>query len=154
MAHRNLIHPEGLTAMKFGGVGCIGLLVDMTVLHFAIKAVHLSPFEGRAASLFCAMQATFLVNGLVVFRCVTRQNWARRWLAYMGANGIGNLCNYLIFAALVASRWPGVSRHGPALWIGSAAAYGVNYLSVRLLVFGRPRPRGRAVCDGPQPAGP
>jgi putative flippase GtrA len=151
MARLHLKH-ETATALKFGAVGCVGFLIDITVLRLT-RLEGLSPYVGRAISLTCAMQLTFLINGLLVFRCLSLASWPRHWLGYMGTNGIGNLCNYLIFSGLLLSGWPVVSRHGWALLIGSVAAYALNYLFVRLLVFGRPQlgsAREPVVCE---PAG-
>jgi putative flippase GtrA len=137
MTRPHLSH-EAATALKFGAVGCVGFLTDITVLR-PTRLAGVSPFAGRALSLTCAMQVTFLVNGWLVFRCLVRENWKRQWVGYMSTNGLGNLCNYLIFSGLVLSGWPQVSRHGWALLIGSVCAYLINYLFVRLLVFGRPQ---------------
>lgn len=131
---------EGLIALKFAAVGGLGFLTDITVLHLCLRGgLHLSPFQGRAISLTCAMQVTFLVNGLFVFRCLSLRQAGSQWLAYMLTNGLGNLINYAVFAALVASRLPQVSRTGWALVIGSVIAYLFNFACVRLMVFGRPR---------------
>jgi putative flippase GtrA len=142
---------EAATALKFAAVGGLGFLTDITVLRLCLRGLHLTPFEGRAVSLACAMQVTFLVNGLFVFRCLSWRNCGRQWLAYMGSNGLGNLINYLIFAGLVASRLPEVSRNGWALVISSAAAYAFNFLCARFMVFGEPGPRDRRkappMCD-------
>lgn len=146
------LHREGVTALKFAAVSGLGFLVDISVLHLGLHALALTPFQARAVSLTCAMQATFLVNGLFVFRCLTWRRWPRQWLAYMLTNGFGNLINYLVFAGLVLSRLPQVSRNGWALVIGSAIAYAFNFLSVRMMVFGRPRPR--AAAGEPPPTHP
>src|SRR3954470_19638640 len=106
---------EGLTALKFAAVGGLGFLTDISVLRLCLRELYLTPFEGRAISLACAMQVTFLINGLLVFRCLTWRTCGRHWLVYMGSNGVGNLINYLVFASLVASRLPEVSRNGWAL---------------------------------------
>jgi putative flippase GtrA len=129
---------EAATAAKFAAVGGLGFLTDISVLHLCLRGLGLTPFEGRAVSLTCAMQATFLINGLFVFRSLTWRDGARRWLAYMGANGLGNLINFAVFAGLVASRLPEVSRNGWALVISSLIAYAFNFLSARFMVFGRP----------------
>jgi putative flippase GtrA len=126
-------------------VGCIGFLTDITVLRLGLIC-GLSPLVARVISLACAMQVTFLINGLLVFRCLTRRSALRHWLTYMSTNGIGNLFNYLIFAGLILTRWPFISRHGPALWCGSLCAYGINYAGARLLCFGRPKGRDAVVC--------
>jgi putative flippase GtrA len=140
------LRSEGLTALKFAAVGGLGFLTDITVLRLCLRQLHLTPFEGRAVSLACAMQVTFLVNGLIVFRCLTLRCAARQWLVYMTTNGLGNLINYAVFAALVASALPGVSHNGWALVIGSAIAYVFNFGCARLMVFGRPQ--ARAVAPG------
>ena len=139
---------EAATALKFAAVGGVGFLTDISVLHLCLRGLHLTPFEGRAVSLTCAMQVTFLINGLLVFRCLTWRSCSRHWLAYMGGNGLGNLINYLVFAGLVASRWPEVSRTGWALVIGSVIAYAFNFLCARFMVFGRPVARvAPPMCD-------
>ena len=138
---------EAAVAAKFAAVGGIGFLTDITVLHLCLRGLQLSPFAGRAISLTCAMQVTFLVNGLFVFRCVSLARCGRQWLAYMGTNGLGNVLNYLVFAALVASELPQVSRNGWALVIGSLVAYAFNFLCVRFMVFGPPAAKRRAAAS-------
>jgi putative flippase GtrA len=119
---RSPAHHEVLTAAKFGAVGCVGFITDVTLLKFGLQA-GLSPLAARVISLTCAMQITFLINGLLVFRCLKAASFLRQWTAYMSANGLGNICNYLIFAGLVVSGTPLVSRHYVALVIGSLSAY-------------------------------
>jgi putative flippase GtrA len=131
-------HSEVLTAMKFGAVGCVGFATDVALLEIGLRA-GASPLPARVVSLVCAMQVTFLINGLVVFRCLDRGRCLQQWVAYMSSNGLGNVCNYLIFAGLVLGGAPVVSQHYVALVIGSLAAYAINYAGVRLLAFGRPR---------------
>lgn len=133
---RRQLRREAATALKFAAVGGLGFLTDISVLRLCLRLAHLTPFEGRAVSLACAMQVTFLINGLFVFRCVTLRSCARQWAAYMGSNGLGNLINYAVFASLVASRLPEVSRNGWALVIGSVVAYAFNFLCARFMVFG------------------
>src|ERR1700760_4477792 len=99
-----LLRQEAATALKFAAVGGLGFLTDVSVLRLCLRVLHLTPFEGRAISLTCAMQVTFLINGLFVFRCLAWRTWGRQWLAYMSSNGVGNAINYLVFASLVASR--------------------------------------------------
>jgi putative flippase GtrA len=145
------LRSEGLTALKFAAVGALGFVTDITVLRLCLRGLHLTPFEGRAISLACAMQVTFMINGLFVFRCLKLKTCGRQWLAYMATNGLGNLINYAVFAALVASRLPAVSRNGWALVIGSVIAYVFNFGCTRLMVFGAPRERvariRSAICD-------
>jgi putative flippase GtrA len=138
-------HHELLTAAKFGLVGCVGFATDVTLLKIGLGA-GLSPLLARVVSLTCAMQVTFLINGFLVFRCLQFRICLRQWAAYMSSNGLGNLCNYLIFAGLVLSREPVVSRRYVALVIGSLSAYVINYAGVRLLAFGRPQRSAKGIC--------
>jgi putative flippase GtrA len=149
------LHPqsraEALTAAKFAAVSLMGFAIDAALLKLG-TGLGLSPLAGRAVSLVCAMQATFLVNGLLVFRCLTFSRCGRLWLGYMAASSFGNLCNYGIFAALVVSRAPLVSLSLVALTLGSMSAYCINYTVVRLLVFGRPKERAARASSQRGPA--
>jgi putative flippase GtrA len=98
-------------------------------------------------SLACAMQVTFVLNGLHVFGGLERRYLPRQWLAYMASNGFGNFCNYWIFVTLVSLHWRVVSNHLFALAAGSVCAWLLNYLATRFWVFRR-RPR-QAASDGP-----
>ncbi len=122
-------------AIKFGAVGLVGLLIDAALFRAGVAA-HAPAAASRAVSLFFAMQATFTINGLHVFRCLTRQKVAGQWLGYMAGSSTGNLCNYLIFLMLVSLRQPVVSNAYFALGVGGLAAWAINYAIMRLLVFG------------------
>jgi putative flippase GtrA len=123
-------------AAKFGGVGLIGFVVDAALLHLGIW-LGLQPAWARVISLTCAMHATFLINGLFVFRTLERRKLGGQWLAYMLANGFGNFCNYWIFVTLVSLHWRLVSTPLFALSVGSACAWAINFAGTRLLVFRR-----------------
>ena len=136
---------EARTALRFAGVGLIGLAVDALLLRLGM-ATGLSPAAARAISLVFAMQVTFAINGTLVFHCLTARKLARQWAGYMAANGLGNLCNYWIFVTLVSSHWPVVANPFVALVVGSITAYLINYAGTRLLVFGT---GGRPIIPGP-----
>ena len=136
---------EARTALRFAGVGLIGLAIDALLLRVGMVA-GLSAAAARAVSLFFAMQVTFAINGTLVFHCLTARKLARQWAGYMAANGLGNLCNYWIFLTLVSSHWPVVDSPYVALIVGSITAYLINYAGTRLLVFGT---GGRVVIPGP-----
>ncbi|MHB8528548.1 MAG: GtrA family protein [Caulobacteraceae bacterium] len=150
---------EASTAIKFACVGLIGLAIDATLLRVGLVA-GLSAWGARAISLFCAMQATFAINGLHVFRCLTRERFARQWAGYMVTQGCGNLCNYWIFLTLVSLHRGVVSNPYLALAMGAFIGWMINYAGVRLVVFGRvqvaaiaeTRRRKRETVCGPQEA--
>jgi putative flippase GtrA len=119
---------------KYAGVSLMGLAVDAGLLHLAI-ALGMEPAWARVISLFCAMQATFLVNGLHVFRGLTLARLPHQWLGYMTTNGFGNFCNYWIFVTLVSTHWPVISAPLFGLTVGSLTAWVMNYTCTRYLVF-------------------
>lgn len=136
-------------ALTFGGVGLIGFCVDAALLRLGL-GLGLPAWGARIISLFCAMQATFTINGLHVFRSLDRSRFASQWAGYMLANGFGNLCNYWIFLTLVSTHWPVVANHYFALAAGSLSAWAINFAGTRLFVFRRVI-RRVADPDGPSP---
>jgi len=121
-------------AAKFAAVGLVGYSVDATLLNLGLRA-GLQPDWARVVSLVCAMQATFAINGLVVFRCLEWSRLPRQWAGYMAANGFGNFCNYWIFLTLVSTHWRIIGAPMFALTAGSACAWMINYVGTRFLVF-------------------
>lgn len=143
-------------ALSFGGVGVVGFCVDAAVLHMGLVS-GLPAWAARIISLFLAMQATFTINGLHVFRCLEPDRLVRQWVGYMLANGFGNFCNYWIFLTLVSTHWRGLSNHYLALAIGSLCAWAINFAGTRLFVFrgrvaGVRTPAPDAPSRGPGPA--
>jgi putative flippase GtrA len=126
------------TLLKFTFVSVLGFAADAAVLHLLME-VGASPAWARVASLLCAMQATFLINGLVVFRCLDLVRPWRQWAGYMLAHGFGNFCNYWIFVALVSLHRLPWSAPLVALAIASVTAWGINYVGARYFVFRRRR---------------
>ena len=151
---------EAGLALKFGAVGCIGFITDTTILKIGVAA-GFAPAAVRIVSLLVAMQVTFLVNGLVVFRCLDARRAPRQWACYMGSNGVGNFCNYWIFLGLISSDLPIVSGKLAALAIGSLTAWAINFIGARIFAFGEKgllislmnRARGR-VCEPCATEGP
>ena len=124
--------------LKFTFVSGLGFAADAAVLHVLMEA-GLSPAWARVASLFCAMQVTFLVNGLVVFHCLDLARPWRQWAGYMLAHGFGNFCNYWIFVTLVSLHRRLLSAPLAALAVASMTAWAINFLGARYLVFRRAR---------------
>jgi putative flippase GtrA len=120
--------------MKFTMASGLGFAADATLLHVMMDA-GLSPAAARIVSLLCAMQVTFLINGLLVFRGLDLARPWRQWAAYMLAHGLGNFCNYWIFVTLVSLHRPPFSGPLVALAIASVTAWALNYLAARHLVF-------------------
>ena len=129
---------EGLLICGHMSVSLAGFGLDAILLTTSMGSGLHAPVA-RLISLFWAMQATFLLNGLFVFGKLTLKTLPIQWVRYMASNGIGNLVNYLVFVALVATRWPWVSNHYAALCIGAFTAWTINYCGARLWAFPRRR---------------
>ena len=91
-------------AVKFALAGLVGFVIDAGLLHLGLT-LGLSPALGRAISIVSAMQVTFLINGLAIFKCLTMRNCAKHWAAYMLTSGFGNFCSYMIFITLTSLHW-------------------------------------------------
>ena len=129
---------EGLLIGGHVSVSLVGLALDAILLTTSLGSGLHAP-AARLISLFWAMQATFVLNGLFVFRKLTLATMPAQWACYLASNGIGNLANYLVFVALVATRWTVVSNHYAALCIGACLAWTINYSGARLWAFRRRR---------------
>jgi len=127
---------EARMALKYSAVAMLGFGVDLALLSTG-GALGVEPFAARAVSLFAAMQVTFVVNGRLVFRCLSRERCVRQWFRYMGSNAIGNFVNYWVFLTLVSLHMAGFSNHLFALSAGGISAWAINYVSTRWLVFTR-----------------
>jgi putative flippase GtrA len=125
---------EGVVGLKYAGVSLTGFVIDAVLLRVGI-AMGLEPAWARLISLACAMQVTFVLNGLHVFKGLDRKQLPRQWLAYMASNGLGNFCNYWIFVTLVSLRWRMVSAPLFALCLAAFTAWMINYASTRFFVF-------------------
>jgi putative flippase GtrA len=151
MSDRETFFREVRTAARFAAVGLVGFAVDAALLRIGL-GLGLSPAIARVVSLVCAMHATFTINGLFVFRCLTLAKLPRQWAGYMLANGLGNFCNYWVFVTLVSLHMRLFSNIYFALTAGSLVAYSINFAATRLFVFGRARRRGsELLCAHPPP---
>ncbi len=121
-------------AVKFAMAGLAGFAVDGGLLM--ILGHHLHPATARAISIISAMQVTFLINGIVIFKCLTMRNLARHWAAYMVTSGFGNFCSYMIFITLTSFHGSLASKAIIAFPLSTFAAYLINFVGARFIVFG------------------
>lgn len=130
--------------LRFGVVGVAGFVVDAGVLTAGI-ALGTGPWIGRVLSYLAAATTTFALNRAWTFR-VKRSNdgLARQWVKFLLVNMLGFVCNYSVYAALVAGV-PLVAAH-PVIGVaaGSLAGLAANFVMSRRFVFGiagaAPRP--------------
>jgi putative flippase GtrA len=147
---------EGRLAALYTLTAGAGFLTDAAILK-GLMALGAPAAVARAASLFCAMQVTFWINGALVFKRLEKGRVLGQWARYMGTNGFGNLCNYFAFVTLISLHWPFWSNRWTALIVGSFTAWVINYSCTRLFVFNKassarsPAAPGAAV-EGADPA--
>jgi putative flippase GtrA len=144
--------------IKFSGVALIGFAVSAAVLKLGLEG-GLRPWSARLIALLCAMHVTFLINGRFVFKAFRRELFLRQWATYVANSAVGNLCNYWIFVSLESTHRPVIGDPYIALFIGSLAAWAINFTGARFLVFGNHARLManriiRRVRGGPGPAGP
>jgi len=122
--------------IKYCCASLCGFLTDLVILKAGV-ALGLPPAWARVISLFTAMQVTFLINGLVIFRCLEWRCLHRQWASYMAMNAFGNLCNFLVFTTLLSLHQRLWSNHTLAVTIGALVAWMINYAGTRFVVFKR-----------------
>jgi len=144
---------KGLT-LKYCAVSLCGFAVNIALLRL-LTGAGLEPAYAQVLSLLAAVQTTFWLNAMVVFRHVQIRGWVRHWLAYMGASGLGLICNTLIFTTLLSLHRPIVSNQMFAVCAGAFAAWVINFTITRLVVF-NPNLHRRigALFSEPDTAGP
>jgi putative flippase GtrA len=130
---------ECVLGAKYAGVSLVGFASDAILLHL-MMAIGLEPALARFISLATAMQVTFVLNGLHVFRTLRLSCLPRQWASYMVSNGVGNFSSYWIFVTLVSAHWPVVSAPMVALSAGAFSAWTINYACTRFVVFRKPKP--------------
>ncbi len=131
-----LCRREGLIIGGHISVSLVGFALDAVLLTTSLSS-GLSAPVARLISLFWAMQATFVLNGLFVFRRLSLKGLPIQWARYTACNGAGNLINYLLFVWLAASKAPVISNHYVALCLGAFTAWTINYSGSRLWAFRR-----------------
>jgi putative flippase GtrA len=149
---------------KFTGVALIGFSISAAILHLGLEA-GLRPWAARLIALVSAMNVTFLINGLFVFRALTRRRFFAQWAAYVTNSGVGNFCNYWVFVTLESTHRPVIGNPYVALLAGSVTAWAINFTGARFVVFGDAARRLARRClrmfvsprsrpDAPEPAEP
>ncbi len=123
-------------AVKFAAVCMIGFVVDAGGTKAGVMLGLSAPLS-RFVALLAALQVTFVLSRWLVFHNAGQGSLAGQWWRYMIANGFGGFCNFGIFVALIALRWPFLSNLWVALVVSASTAYFINYAGTRLYVYGR-----------------
>ena len=131
--------------IRFGLVGAAGYVVDAGVLAWATGPLDLDPYRGRVLSIAVAMFATWLGNRYFTFaERRARGSFsaiAQEGLKFAGANLLGALVNYGVYAALVAFAAPPFANPFLAQVISTLAGLVFNFTLSRTLVFQKADPQ-------------
>ena len=128
---------------RFAAVGTVGYMVDAAVLALDTRWLGMDPYSGRVLSIFVAMTFTWLGNRYLTFarrRAHGAAGTAREWLKFIGANAVGGLINYSVYAALVHSGPPPWDDKYAAQFLGVLAGLLFNFTLSRFFVFRTPPP--------------
>lgn len=123
--------------LRFAAVGVVGLLVDMATLTFALHGVGLDVYSGRVLSYLVAATTTWALNRRFTFVTADRAPLIRQWLKFLGANAIGGVVNYAVYAAVVTFTSVGASWPVLGVAAGSVAGLVFNYSVNKFWVFRR-----------------
>jgi putative flippase GtrA len=130
-----MLRREAVHFAKFCAVGAIGFATDAGILYILMHAVSFGPLLARAISFPAAVLATFTLNRAWTFKRSVSGRVSRRIGLYYGVQGLGFLCNMMVYAAAILTLPPRFSAPIIALTLASASALMVNYMGSRTLVF-------------------
>jgi putative flippase GtrA len=133
---RETIQQEAHLFLRFGVVGTVGFLVDLSILETGL-ALGLDHFVARFISIMVALQVTFLANGLLVFKHGTPDQLLTRWPHYMLSSGFSVACNYTIYLALIHSGLRYLSLSVVAVVIATGITMFISFTGARRFAFRR-----------------
>ncbi len=121
--------------LRFAAVGVVGLFADMAALTFALNVLHLDVYSGRVFSYLVAATTTWALNRRFTFVTAERVSPLRQWLKFLGANAIGGVVNYAVYAAVVTFTALGAAWPVLGVAAGSVAGLFFNFTINKLWVF-------------------
>ena len=121
--------------LRFAAVGVVGFLVDTAALYFAINVLPLNLYTGRVFSYLVAATTTWALNRRFTFTHPDLAPPVLQWLKFMGANAVGGLINYFIYAAVVT--FTEIGPQYPVIGVAIGAVFGLffNFTINKFWVF-------------------
>lgn len=123
--------------LRFAVIGAAGFFVDAGVLLLARDMLGLDLYTGRVLSYLCAATFTWICNRRFTFTYAERAAPARQWLRFLGANALGGLVNYSVYALIVTFTQTGTTWPVTGVAAGSIAGLAFNFTASKLWVFRR-----------------
>jgi putative flippase GtrA len=125
--------------IRFCAVGAAGYLVNFAALFAGTRYLGLGKYVGGAFSIFVAMGFTWAGNRYFTFAERRARGSlkavGREYLAFVGANLVGAVVNYLVYATLLRFAGPPFDDKYVAQLSGVLAGLLFNFVLSRQLVF-------------------
>ena len=119
--------------MRFGVVGIVGFVVNTAVVY-ALRGTTGLYVTGFIAWI-AAATLTWILNRSWTFRAPRVSGLHREWARFLGANSIGFLLYYSVYAALVTSCARCATQPVIAVLAGAAVGLVANFTLSRQVVF-------------------
>lgn len=124
--------------LRFCLAGCLGFLVDCSVLYLAAGPLRMGPYGGRIVSYLAAATVTWRLNRRYTFAAPARARPAyTEWLAYLYANALGGTANYLTYLLCIDNT--GLARRHLVIGVAAGSIVGLacNFSASKWWVFAR-----------------
>jgi putative flippase GtrA len=109
----------------------------MAALTVALEVLHLDVYSGRVLSYLIAATTTWALNRRFTFTGADQSPPLKQWLKFLGANAVGGMVNYAVYAALVTFTATVASTPVLGVAAGSLAGLFFNYGVNKFWVFRR-----------------
>ena len=131
----------GFEFLKFGLVGGVGLMVDLSVIALLVEGAGLGFGWARLAGFAAAVSLNFYNNNRFTFGGVREASLPVRYLRFVGTSLIGMAANYTV-SMMLYRNVPWFAQFYPvAAAAGVVAGMGINFTGARFYAF-RNRPDG------------
>jgi putative flippase GtrA len=125
--------------VRFACVGLAGYFVNLGLLWLLTKKLGLNDYVSGGASIAATMVFTWLGNRYFTFAARRARGSLKavgwEFLAFVGANAVGAVSNYALYAGLLRFAGPPFDDKYVAQACGVLAGLVFNYTLSRLLVF-------------------
>jgi putative flippase GtrA len=125
--------------VRFAFIGGLGYFVNLAALWLFTRQLGLNSYLGGALSIFTAMIFTWLGNRYFTFAARRARGSVaavtREFVTFVGANLIGAVVNYAVYAGLLRYAGPPFDDKYIAQACGVLAGLVFNFTLSRLLVF-------------------
>jgi putative flippase GtrA len=125
--------------VRFAAVGGAGYFVNLAALWLATRHLGLNNYEGGIFSILTAMCFTWAGNRYFTFAARRARGSikavAREFFTFVGANLVGAVINYLVYAALLRFAGTPFNDKYVAQIFGVLAGLIFNFVLSRSVVF-------------------